>query len=177
MPSRRLFSICLGLCLLWRGAAATDAPPTTITPSLDATRIGFEIPEAIPDKAYALIAAERVIWLGEMHGSDEAPRLFLGLVRLVARSDQPPVVGLEFPDTDQPAIDEFMRTGDPRDVANKTFFRWPGKDGCSSTAMFALLQALRGEKIAALVCFDTSTATTAQQRDTAMAGHLATAAT
>jgi hypothetical protein len=139
-------------------------------------QIEFSEAEQIPDPAYALVAKSRVIWLGEMHGTQEAPRLLLGLIRLVARHDRPPVVGLELPDTSQPAIDEFLRTGNTEALATRSIFQWPIKDGRSSRAMFELLAALSTEKVAAVVCFDTSKAKNAQERDTEMAANLEAAA-
>ena len=54
----------------------------------------FDQAEEIPSAAHDFVANARVVWLGEMHGTNEAPDLFLGLVRLVAKHDAAPVVAL-----------------------------------------------------------------------------------
>jgi hypothetical protein len=70
--------------------------------------IAFDKAEEFPASAYGLIAEKRVVWFGEMHGTCEAPQLFLGLVRLVAtRQPAPPVVALAIPALEQRAIDRY----------------------------------------------------------------------
>jgi hypothetical protein len=144
--------------------------------AVPATEIPFENAEEFPDAAYGLIAEARVLWLGEMHGTKEAPMLFLGLVRLIARHDQPPVVALEIPFGDQAAINDFMKTGDESILKSRTFFKWKleFRDGRTSQAMAKLLQTLRTEKIVKIVCFDPEPAVkSAQERDEQMAVRLA----
>ncbi len=176
MTSPNPFWLLTGL-LLAPAIRAGDTPRRVVPSTEGTTAIEFDAPENIPDGAYTALAAERVVWLGEMHGSNEAPRLFLGLIRLVARHEAPPVVGLELTHRDQAAIDEFLRTGEAEILATRTFFKSPLKDGRTSRAMARLLRALRTEKIAGVVCFDTSTAESSQARDTEMAERLAQAAT
>lgn len=142
--------------------------------SVRPTEIPFDKAEEIPDAAYGLIANARVVWLGEMHGTNEAPLLFLGLVRLVARHETPPVVALEIPFRDQAAIDDYMKTGDETILKSRTFFSWKAKDGRSSYAMAKLLLALRTERIERIVCFDPAPAIeSGQDRDEKMATRLA----
>ena len=65
--------------------------------SVWAAELPFDKPEEFPAKAFDLIADKRVVWLGEMHGSQEGPRLFLGLVRLISQHHKsPPVVAFEY---------------------------------------------------------------------------------
>lgn len=153
----------LWICVFWLLA---------ITPAFGA-EIPFDKPEEFPPKAYDLIADKRVVWMGEMHGSQEGPRLFLGLVRLISQHHtSPPVVALEIPTTEQRAIDRYLATGDDAVLRASPFFKSEIKDGRSSVAMVQLLSQLRTEKLAAVLCFDSVAATTPQERDTAMAQNL-----
>lgn len=145
---------------------------TTISPAFGA-ELPFDKAEEFPAKAYDLVADKRVVWMGEMHGSQEGPRLFLGLVRLISQHHKsPPVVALEIPTTEQQAIDRYLATGEDAVLRASPFFGSEVKDGRSSVAMVQLLSQLRTEKVTAIVCFDTAVITTAQERDTAMAQNL-----
>lgn len=115
--------------------------------------IVFQNAEEFPDAAFDLIAKSKVVWFGEMHGTEEAPALFLGLVRLVRKADKAPVIGLEIPTTDQSAIDEYMQTGDESILRTRTYFKDSSDDGRASEAMAKLLQDLRAEKVAKVICF------------------------
>jgi len=135
--------------------------------------IPFEKADEIPARAYDLIRDKRVIWLGELHGTKEAPQLFLGLVKLVCKHHPtPPVIALEIPTTDQRALDRYLANEDDSFLRSSPFFSSKLKDGRSSQALVALLSLLRKEKIAAVVCFDSPGAESPQQRDTAMAENL-----
>ena len=139
----------------------------------DGAEIPFKKPDEFPASAYGLIAEKRVIWLGEMHGTREAPELFLGLVRLVSsHHTAPPVVALEIPTTDQRAIDRYLANGNEAFLRSSAFFKSEIKDGRSSVALVRLLSQLRTEKTAAVFCFDAAEATSPQERDTAMARNL-----
>ncbi|MDB5389766.1 MAG: hypothetical protein JWM11_5412 [Planctomycetaceae bacterium] len=144
------------------------------TPPVSAAEIPFEKLDEFPAEAYVLVAEKRVVWFGEMHGSSEAPQLFLGLVKMVSRHHaEPPVVALEIPSTEQRAIDRYLASGDDSILRSTPFFKSELKDGRSSEAMVKLLSQLRAEKKAAVCCFDSFFATTPQERDTAMAKNLA----
>jgi erythromycin esterase-like protein len=139
--------------------------------------ISFDKADAFPSSAYGLIATKRVIWFGEMHGTREAPQLFLGLVRLVSKHDKaPPIVALEIPTPEQAAIDRYLESGNESFLRSTRFFKSDLKDGRSSVAMVQLLTKLRVEKKATVVCFDSSQATSPQERDRAMAKNLFAAA-
>jgi hypothetical protein len=141
--------------------------------SAPAAEIPFEKVDEFPASAYGLIAEKRVVWLGELHGTCEAPQLFLGLVKLVSRRHTaPPIVALEIPSSEQGAIDRYLATGDDSTLRSSVFFSGKLKDGRSSEAMVKLLSQLRAEKTAAVYCFDSPGATTPQERDTAMAQSL-----
>ena len=141
--------------------------------SAPAAEIPFEKADEFPANAYGLIAEKRVIWFGELHGTCEAPQLFLGLVRLVSRRHTaPPVIALEIPSTEQDAIDRYLACGDESILRSSVFFTGKLKDGRSSEALVKLLSQLRSEKKAAVHCFDPPGAKTPQERDTAMAQNL-----
>lgn len=137
-----------------------------------AAEIQFQEPENFPDAVYPLIAEQRIVWFGELHGTEEAPRLFLGLVRLVSKKATPPAVALEIPASDQPVIDRYLARGDEVVLKETGFFSNAYKDGRSSLGMARLLRALRKEKIAGVVCFDAHAPKSAQDRDSAMANKL-----
>jgi hypothetical protein len=135
--------------------------------------IPFDKADEFPASAYGLIAEKRVVWFGEMHGTREAPQLFLGLVRLVSSHHAaPPVVALEIPTTEQRAIDRYLANCDDAVLRSSAFFRSEVKDGRSSVALVQLLSRLRTEKKATVFCFDSAVAKTPQERDTAMAQNL-----
>lgn len=150
-----------------------------LTPALAAVGgepVPFEDPLEFPDAAFELVKKAKVVWLGEMHGTNEAPLLFRGLVRLVARRDGPPVVALEIPKASQPALEDYLKNGDPSALRDRSFFGDDWKDGRSSEAMFKLVEALRRERIAKVVCFDPAPVADAQTRDEGMAAILEAAA-
>jgi hypothetical protein len=135
--------------------------------------IPFDKSDEFPASAYGLIAEKQVVWFGEMHGTRQAPELFLGLVRLVSSHDTaPPVVALEIPTTEQRAIDRYLASGDDAFLRSSTFFTSEVKDGRSSVALVRLLSQLRTEKKATVFCFDSAVAKTPQERDTAMSENL-----
>ncbi|MDB6167350.1 MAG: SdeA [Verrucomicrobia bacterium] len=140
----------------------------------DRREIPFEEPENFPAAAFPLISGARVVWLGELHGTNESPALFLGLVRLVSLNDRPPVVALEIPHGDQAAIDEYLKTGDDAVLKTRTFFSADAasKDGRASRAMAKLLERLRGEKVARVVCIDPAPVKW-DERDQGMASNIA----
>lgn len=141
--------------------------------SAAAPEIPFEHAAEFPAQAYDLIAEKRVVWLGEMHGTKEAPELLLGWVKLIARHHAAaPVVALEIPTSDQAAIDGYLASGADSRLRASAFFKSEFKDGRSSQALVRLLSQLRTEKIARVVCFDPTDARSAQARDTRMAENL-----
>jgi len=104
---------------------------------------------APPDGADSLWedAATRFVFVGETHGTSEAPAAFAELV--CARSAiGPVVVALEMPADMQPDLDRwFASEGGPeaRDVLlTHDYWGLDHADGRSSTAMLAMLQRLHG---------------------------------
>lgn len=155
MKTPLLSGLALTLALLLPGHNGVGTPASAGS-IVTSSEIPFNDPHEFPQSAYPYIANARVVWLGEMHGTNEAPALLLGLVRLISRNDRPPVVALEIPHDNQEAIDDFLKSGDQAALKTRTFFAYKpeGKDGRASQAMERLLEALRTEKIAKVVCID-----------------------
>lgn len=137
-----------------------------------AGRMTFDVPENFPDPAYAVVSSARCIWFGEVHGTQEMPRLFIGLVKLVAKHDVPPVVALELPTSDTEGINEYLRSGDVETLRNRTLFGSSVKDGRSSEAMKQILDELRPISVAAVYCFDPINFSDGQDRELKMAENL-----
>jgi len=117
--------------------------------------IFFEKIEALPDDIYPLLAKDKIIWLGEMHGSREVPSLLLSFFRLIKKHDKTPIVALEWPDSLQKHVDHFLKTGDLEPLFSHPSFYKHMHDGRSSEAMVELLKKLREEKVEKIHCFDT----------------------
>lgn len=95
--------------------------------------------------------ATRFVILGEVHGTTEAPAAFGELI-CEASSTRPVVVGLEFEDGAQPAIDRWMASTGAADdraalLASSVFTR-KFEDGRSSAAILALFDRLRALRAA-----------------------------
>lgn len=91
----------------------------------------------VPDKG--------LFFVGETHGTNEAPRFFAELVESVVKNRVTVTVHLEFPLEDQPAFDRFMST--PGLTVGAAFcgdYSWNKvDDGRTSIAMAKLLTTLR----------------------------------
>lgn len=88
----------------------------------------------------------RYLVLGEMHGTNEMPAIFVDAVCLTSKKRKV-VVALELPETDQPLINAWVAS-DGSDEAKQAvlaapFWNSKFKDGRSSEAMFGLLERLR----------------------------------
>lgn len=127
-------SIFAAVVPLLLATAATQSPACTDIP-------GWEQVIADPEIRWVVV--------GEVHGTNETPAIFADAVCLAAKS-RPVVVALEYPSTDQRAIDDFINS-DGGVAAREDFLAtqmWnsPIKDGRSSEAMFRLFEVLRQMK-------------------------------
>ncbi len=121
-----------------------------------------------------LLIPGKVILLGELHGTREAP-YYTGLLACLAlRKDMPVTVGLELPRSDQSAVDEFVNSegseSDRQSILNLPFWARDYQDGRASQAMLELLDEVRilknlGHPISVLLIDQPS----ASDRDLAMA--------
>ena len=98
--------------------------------------------------------ATRIVVLGEVHGSNEAPAVVADAACLTAQT-RPVVVALEQPSLDQPVIDAFIAS-DGGEAAREAFLAaqmWhlPMKDGRSSEAYFGLFEKLRQMRAAGTI--------------------------
>lgn len=98
---------------------------------------------AAPDNTAALLARpERILVVGEMHGTTEAPAAFLAIVCEAAQQG-PVTVGLEMPETDRPLLDFVMAAPDEasavRYLRGGDFGDLRRNDGRHSQAMFDMI--------------------------------------
>jgi hypothetical protein len=100
-----------------------------------------------PGGTAALLARpERVIVLGEFHGTVETPAAFAGLICQAAEAG-PVIVALEYPTAVQPLLDSYLAA--PDDVsslaalADSGLFAATAEDGRGSRAMLAVLGSVR----------------------------------
>lgn len=92
----------------------------------------------------AQLGAGRVIWFGEMHGTEESPR-FASDAACQAAKQGPVQLGLEIWRDEQPRIDRYLKSrGDKaaRDALLAGPF-WAQHDGRSSRAMVSLIDRMR----------------------------------
>ncbi|MDQ3370888.1 MAG: hypothetical protein M3680_36175 [Myxococcota bacterium] len=140
--------------------AACGAKPVPKPPTCDRPIAGLD----------AHLVPGRIVWFGEMHGTEESPR-FVGDVACHAARGGRVQVGLEIPADEQPRLDRYLRSAgsaaDREALVAGTF--WSQADGRSSVAMVALIErvrTLRGAGAAIeLVAYDVLT----PGRDAAMA--------
>lgn len=98
--------------------------------------------------AAALFASSmpRIVWVGEMHGTNEMPALFGDLICIAAESGRKVVVVLERGKDEQANWDAFLDTGDRARLTSGKIWHWETQDGRSSEAMIALAERLRTYK-------------------------------
>ena len=101
------------------------------------------------DGAETVLAAKTLGFLvvGELHGTVETPAIFADLVCLAAKKRGKVIVGVEFPVSDQPAIDAFMASNDVKAARSELLKSWvwaKSEDGRGSMAMLAMFERLRG---------------------------------
>jgi len=100
-----------------------------------------------PPGTDALLARpERVIVVGEGHGTTETPAAF-GMIVCQAAAAGPVTIALEYPDTAQHALDGYLAEPDDATaqaaLAASGLFALPMEDGRGSEAMLALLENVR----------------------------------
>ncbi len=104
----------------------------------------------------------RGVFVGDMHGTVEAPAFVADLACNLTQSGHSVVLGLEYPSAEQHFIDEFLsaRTDDPRPALLSTPFWTRTQDGRTSQAMLTLLTSIRAQLRAGarirVIAFDAS---------------------
>jgi hypothetical protein len=150
------------LALLW---SACSSPPS----ALDCAPI---------EGAGELVASRRVIFVGEVHGTAETPRLAGDLACHALRADKPVLLALELPASDNALLEKLLETGETGPLLASPFWSREEQDGRSSQAMLELLQrahALRAAgKPIEVVGFEVerTAGTMPAERDRAMAEQL-----
>ena len=136
--------------------------------------------EPIPG-ATELMVPGRVLLLGELHGTTEAPAFVGSLSCNVLAAGLDLVVGLELSSTAQSSVDRFLESaGTPKDgerLLSDSLWQRDYQDGRTSRAMFELIECLRKLRHAgrpvSVVLFDDSGTGGGQQRERSMAANLA----
>lgn len=105
---------------------------------------------ACDDKLQALadrMDTHRVLLIGEIHGTVEAPAHVAALAQCVVAAGHVLRVGLEIPRDEQARIDQYLQSagiGEDRSaLLAGDFWQREYQDGRSSTAMYALIESLR----------------------------------
>ncbi len=113
------------------------------------------------------IASCSLVVFGEFHGTTEVPAF---LADVLAASRPPVALAIEWPRDLQPAVDDFLATGDRTRLLAAPHDFWSYRDGRSSAAMLALVDRAR-QHGAPVICFD-DTFPSAEDRDAGMAALL-----
>ena len=121
--------------------------------------------------------AGKVVLLGELHGTKEAPGFVQNLVCNALKEKLPVTVFLELPQSEQEQVDEFLRSDGELEAKRKFLqtYTWSRdyQDGRNSEAIFALIDHLR-EIISegAPIKLELMDNPSAPDREAAMANHV-----
>jgi hypothetical protein len=112
--------------------------------STHASHAGCLPSSAVPSK----VRDARVVVLGEIHGTAEAPSFAGDLLCLLARDGGRVVLALEIPSDQQPEIDAYVSGGSKAEfirsaMASRNFWARNAHDGRSSKAMLGLIEQVR----------------------------------
>jgi hypothetical protein len=169
MPS----SLLLSICLLW----ASNSPPALATPDL-APDLAMAA-----ERIQAQAGTHRLLLLGEMHGTREAPGTVAALATRYA-AEGPVVVGLELSELLTPVIDAYLHAdgGEAARAALLAPASWhvprARSDGRRNFQVIELLEQLRllkaqGREVSVLAFDDPPRATPdSQARDKSMAARI-----
>jgi hypothetical protein len=149
---------------------AASATPSESFIKLNAIRIARE---QLPPVLLSRLSKTKLLMIGEMHGTNESPKLIERFVRLFTKAGKTVLVGLEIPSGEQALIDQFLSTGDSSLLKRSPFFNAKFQDGRESIAIANLLIALRGIEGVRIVCFDISD--NRKERDLGMASNFVNA--
>ena len=128
-----------------------------------------------PGQAEMLLRRAEVVLLGEIHGTQEAPRLVGEIACAALRLGHAVIVGVEMPRNLQPALEAYLASDGGREamieLLDDEFWKRDYQDGRASQAMFELIEATRllraDEQPVAMVAFDIDRRE--QDRDRSMA--------
>ena len=113
--------------------------------------------DVIPGVSELLVQDKiRYVFIGELHGTNETPKLFAELVCSAAEMGKRVLVGLEFDEKARPSFETYLRS-DGTSADRLRFFQETGwlvsegqQDGRTSRAMFQMLERFRGPRSADL---------------------------
>ncbi len=146
--------------------------PEKPTDRIRSLAIQFSMGKILPVAVQEHLTEKKIIFVGEMHGSQEIPQFFAQLAESLSSKKNRILVVLEIPNSSQKNIDAFLKTGN-KDLLRKDLFFSRGKnsDGRSSQAMVRLLQKLSKIKNVEVFCMDEDMGYSGngQDRDTFMA--------
>jgi hypothetical protein len=128
--SPRVILVRMLVCIILLASRAASAGPGC------AIILGFD----------QYIAQARGVFVGDMHGTVEAPAFVTDLVCNFVHSGRTVVLGLEYPSAEQHFIDEFLRErADNRrpTLLSTPFWIRPTQDGRTSQGMLKLLYSIR----------------------------------
>jgi hypothetical protein len=128
----------------------------------------------------ALLKPGSVLFIGEIHGTNESPAFVSSAGSLAASTKHSVTVALEIPKSETARVECYLRSdGRPADRAALLagpFWTDPFQDGRRSKAMLKLIDDLRRQKSVRVVLIDDPDATSAKRdRDAVMADNLQTA--
>lgn len=157
------------------GVAAQSRPPLLTATYVRHHARALPALGRLPDELVGELAPYQAILFGEVHGTREAPRLALELVRLELHAGRGAWLGIELPVTEQAELDRFRATEDVGILRAMPFFRRPPQlqDGRSSTAMAEMLMAVQQLPDIPVYCLEPVGVTSEQERDTGMAREIA----
>jgi len=137
--------------------------------------VAIQSGHALPWAVYRQIRKHKVIAVGEIHGTKEAPRIVVQLLQLLETHGKSVLLALEIPQEMQAPVNRFLKSGDVSFLRKSSFFTRPYQDGRSSRSMVHLLDRIRTLKGISVSCFDPANATGGQDRDEIMARNIAKA--
>lgn len=149
----RIAGVILSLCSLSSCVSPNrHALPSSSAPSVDTAPAESE--DAIAKSPLALlvdaIGTNKLVLLGEMHGSREIPPLVGDLVAHEVRDASRVVLALEITSLDQPVVDRYMNSAgnraDTEALLAGSHWQDPNHDGRDSQAMFALIERMHSIK-------------------------------
>jgi hypothetical protein len=155
--------------LLLGTASAADGPSGPSAEFIRRAAVPLPSLDEIPDPVIEAVSRYRVVTIGEMHGTQEAPKFVWGLFKALSSGKRSVLLALEIPQAEQAAVNRFLEDGDKNALGNSPFFKDAFQDGRRSRAMADLLDRTRGISGAKVLCFDPGTENDAQMRDVRMA--------
>jgi hypothetical protein len=124
-------------------AMVASAP--SLAANVDTTNGQCRFPFAIP----SVVTSSHLVFLGELHGTNEAPALAAEFACELTRDRDGVTLSLEIPESEQSQINRYLASAgtaaDQSELVSTQFWQAPngGQDGRRSLAMLALLERLR----------------------------------